>query len=427
MDVNQFAQFYGAIATREANEQADRTAERQDRAQERADRAQERTVDRQERLAERARKERIRRLESQTKAVKSCDGSSTVLVREWFQDMSIARTKMAGPQLEELTVRLISATLQGSMRRFFERWVISYAARPGPLAPMTWDMIREALQGAYLTLDEGEFLKSELETLRQTSYETSGAYSRRFVEAADMAYPAPTRNATIASQLKEKYLRGLKSESLVRQAIREGKPTTLEEACEAVEACTAEEEQIKRLRAGQRQASQPERRGRYEEPMEVNLIAPVPRYHEFEEEDPQERAIDNLQQQLDEIALVARGQVAPVSRPPPTSDLEHIMAALAKMNDRMGGMSKELTKLKGQTLYVAPPGAAANVTTAPATTTPTNYVTFPGKNRNGSSNWTNNGVPFCFECKELGHMGKECPVRIQRLAAKNQGNGNASQ
>jgi hypothetical protein len=79
MDANQFAQFYGAITTREANEHADRTAERQ------------------ERTHERARAERQRRLNTQTKAVKACDGSSTVLVREWFMNMEIARTKLVGP------------------------------------------------------------------------------------------------------------------------------------------------------------------------------------------------------------------------------------------------------------------------------------------------------------------------------------------
>ena len=102
MDVNQFAQLsnsiLGALNNRDANEVAERTQERT------------------ERTNERARGERQRRLKTQIKTVKPCDGSSIPLVREWILDIDIAREALVGAQQEDLTLRLVSATLQGSMR-----------------------------------------------------------------------------------------------------------------------------------------------------------------------------------------------------------------------------------------------------------------------------------------------------------------------
>jgi hypothetical protein len=440
MDANQFAQFYGAITTREANEHADRAAERQ------------------ERTTERARAERQRRLTTQTKAVKACDGSSTVLVREWFMNMEIARTKLVGPQLEDLTLRLISETLQGPMWRFYEKWVIAYATRPGPLAPLVWDTVKTALRSAYLTLDESEYLKSEVESIRQSNYESTGAFSRRFTEATDLAYPVDTRNDTVMGQLLEKYLKGLKSDVLVSRVIQEGRPTTLAEATASVEMFTAEIEKIRRLRSGHAPAPSRERQTRQEEPMEVNLVARTTgatRYSE-DEADLSDYCPDRLNQHLDDIAAVAGGPGAAAgtsSRPQATQATQdkldilmnamgNLTAQMGGLNNQLGGLSKEVTKLKNQTLYVShstgktPPGGAdapAAMTTgyrhnfpgndAPAAMTTGYRNNFPGK---AALEWHADGRPICYECKEAGHRGKGCPRRIERLA-RTSGNGNASQ
>ena len=107
MDQNQIAMFIGAMEAREANDQAHRLA---------AVTRQEAAVTRQER--EVVRKERQQRLDTQIRAVKPCDGTSVPLVREWLIDIELAREKLVGNQLEDLTLRLISETVQGPLRRF---------------------------------------------------------------------------------------------------------------------------------------------------------------------------------------------------------------------------------------------------------------------------------------------------------------------
>ena len=415
MDANQFAQFFGAVTNRDATEQADRQAEK-------------------------AREKRRRKLTTQIKAVKPCDGSSIPLVRDWFLDMEIARTKLAGAHLEESTLKLVSATLQGAMWRFFEGWQIAYVARPGPLAHITWAMTKEVLRAAYLTIDEGEYLKNELETLKQSNYETTGAYGRRFMEAANLAYPANTRNATVASQILEKYLGGFRSRTLVRRIIQEGRPTTLEEAASFVETYTAQDEHVKRLWARQGPPI-----GRQEEPMEVNLIARgagaarrdqeargagAARYDADDLDDSDEEDyptgerhyLDRINR-LEEIAMVAmvgrNPHPAPAARIAPQLDssLEQMAGAITKLTNQMSGLHKEMDKLKGQTIYVAP--TKEGVKPSPAA---------PGT-KFAQNKWID-GVPICFECKELGHKGKECPIRIARLTGTSSGragNGNASQ
>jgi hypothetical protein len=417
MDPNQFALFIGAMEAREAHDQEERQAE----------------VTRQER--EVARKERQRRLDTQIRAVKPCDGSSVPLVREWLIDIDLARDKLVGNQLEDLTLRLISETVQGPMRRYYERWVIAYAALEDVPA-LAWPVVKEHLAAAYLTTDEGEYLKSELDSLRQSTYETGGGFGRRFAEAADMEYPVDTRNATIANQLLEKYLRGLRSKELVRRVVQEGAPQNLTEAMASVAAFTAQEERLSRLLKGQpARETAVEPWGRVEEPMEVNAVARAVAALRLMDEpegavggttavttgtagvESTDQALARLSLQLEEIAMVTRAP-APTPAPAPSranvTPMEQVLAAIVKLNNQIGGLSKEMTKLKGQTLHVATPPAKHQDAT-------------PANRGSGTGDWTADRQPICYECKEIGHMGRDCPVRARRLANIRSGNGNAPQ
>lgn len=371
MDAAQFAEFYGAVLHKDTTQQAERTADAKRREQQRI-------------------------LDTQIKVTRACDGSAIPLVRDWFLDIDIARTKMAGDHVETSTLKLVSATLQGPMRRFFERWLMSCNAGAADDAPATWELAKAALRGAYLTSDEGEFLKSELEAMRQTMYETTGAYGRCFMEAADLAYPADARNNEIQSQLLDKYLRGLRSSALVRRVVQEGRPTTLEAAAQCVESYTAQDERVKRLLNRTGVAL-----GRREEPMEVNEIL------HGEEEDRHRTPSEGRPQ---EGPRQPGTEVAPVARTTPSLEASINRMAQAmeetqrKLINQVSGLQKEMAKLKGQTLYVD--NANANDTRA--------MPTQDSKPKYAPNQWID-GEPVCYECKQLGHKGRECPVRVARL------------
>ena len=126
-----------------------------------------------------------------------------------------------------------------------------------------------------------------------------------------------------------------------------------------------------------------------------------------------------LSSQLDDIAMISRTPAA-VTGPnrataAPANAMEQVLAAIVKLNNQIGGLSKEMTKLKGQTIHVAAPP-------------PKNQEATPANNRGGGPGvWTTDRQPICYECKEIGHMGRDCPVRARRLANLRSGNGNAPQ
>ena len=135
-----------------------------------------------------------------------------------------------------------------------------------------------------------------------------------------------------------------------------------------------------------------------------------------------EQAIARLSLQLDDIAMITMppAAVRPTVPVPnratatPATAMEQVLAAIVKMNNQIGGLSKIMAKLKGQTIHVAAPP-------------PKNQEATPANRGGGPGDWTADRQPICYECKEIGHMGRDCPVRARRLANLRSGNGNAPQ
>ena len=65
------------------------------------------------------------------------------------------------------------------------------------------------LLSRFLSAHEADRLRDEVEKVRET-YEGTAAYSRRFRDAADLAYPIAQRNADQHRIMKTAYLRGLR-------------------------------------------------------------------------------------------------------------------------------------------------------------------------------------------------------------------------
>jgi hypothetical protein len=174
-----------------------------------------------------------------------------------------------------------------------------------------------------LTPDEAEFLRSELETIKQTAYETPAAYARRFVEAANVAYDQADRNDVIQRIVLERYVKGLRSKTLKRRLCLETVPDSIDAAIAAVENFAAQEECHKRMTGDDTDLTPTET------PMEIGAIrAPV---------DPH------------------------VATPDAATSDPSMAAALLRLAHQMEGLQKEMTKLKSNSL--AP--QAANATNLP--------------------------------------------------------------
>ena len=143
------------------------------------------------------------------------------------------------------------------------------------------------------------------------------------------------------------------------------------------------------------------------------------------------RYIDEPDEGAGEVALISRPTPYAAPKPPKSEvalQIEQMMTAMAKLTHQVGGISKDMTKLKGQTLHVTPSVAVPPL--LPIQGGATTYAGAVNYARNPRSDprheWVE-GKPICYDCKMLGHMGKDCPARILRLTGHRAGNGNAPQ
>ena len=195
--------------------------------------------------------------------IQLCDGSHPSQVRDWINDIQLHLHSLPTPRHVHW---VIEDSIAGSLRRTYERFMQAQPARDAT----TWDDIKNHLRLAYLTSDEDEYLRNSIDKLKQGRREGNVSFTRRFMEMVDMAYPA--RGNVEDRILMNNYLRALFSLDLVRRVVNEGRPTTLNQAVEAVERYTADEERLRRYTS--------DSDSRKIEPMDVNTLKlsknPVP-------------------------------------------------------------------------------------------------------------------------------------------------------
>ena len=81
--------------------------------------------------------------------------------------------------------------MRGSLRREFElfvRQLAHQAVNPIPRHQIAWADAKAHLRTAFLAIDEGAYLRGELEKIRQSPYETVASYNRRFRDIATVCF-----------------------------------------------------------------------------------------------------------------------------------------------------------------------------------------------------------------------------------------------
>jgi len=249
----------------------------------------------------------------QVNCVPPCDGSSPAAVRDWIREVQLTIP------YTQYTIYVAQRTARGMLRTELEYYLSSQRDRNA----VTWAQVRQFVQKAFLSPHEDERLRHELDNLRQSAFETSAFFGRRFRSAAELAYPTDAQGARNEDQnriIMKAYLKGISDKFMKHRLIRDGRPNTLEEAMTLMDRYEADECRI-------RMAADEGILQRYEEPMEVGAMAEskYPNSSSSNDISEMKRQITGLQDQFTKL-----------------------MATLSKDGDRKKGADKRPQHQKGQ-------------------------------------------------------------------------------
>ncbi|XP_013412200.1 uncharacterized protein LOC106174965 [Lingula anatina] len=224
--------------------------------------------------AEDARNARMERMkiegEHQTKldvlcrAIKPCDGSIPDDTRDWIDQ--IERTIPRTEEIEHATIKLALQTAQGSMAGEIDYFLNQQPEYFGT----DWTVLRNHIRRVFLSADETSCIRAELERIKQSQFENTASYNRRFRDVARKAYPLP-RSEEAERLLIKAYTRGLHEIRLARDMIRKGRPSTLQEAMRYVDNEEVGDLLFQTVYGDRNSNTQ----RRIEEPMEIGATQPV--------------------------------------------------------------------------------------------------------------------------------------------------------
>jgi len=224
-----------------------------------------------------------RRAEQQIQKVPKCDGATTKAVREWIREIGFT-IPYSG-----LTVFIAGHTAEGPLRREIERFLSEATNRDN----VTWDQIKTHIQQQFWSQYEAERLRDEVDKVKQSAYENTMTYGRRFRDTADLGYPPGNRNADQQRVLLKAHLRGLRDRHMVERLVKEGRPADFTAAMTLAQQYESDEYKLHKALEGTE---------RQEEPMEIGAM---------------------------------NGQVLP----------EGVAKDIGDLQRKVGGMSQQITKL----------------------------------------------------------------------------------
>ena len=163
-------------------------------------------------------------------------------------------------RVRNATVKIAQRTITGSLKKEVERFLSIQEHRD----QVTWSELVDHIKKSFLSANEKDRLKAELEKIKQSSYESLGVYNRRFREAANKAYPHP-RSEDAERTIMQAYARGLYNNKVFEYLMVENCTEKLEDAIKTTEQRQA---RIEKRDAVNRLDT--------EEPMEINPLNPSP-------------------------------------------------------------------------------------------------------------------------------------------------------
>lgn len=221
-----------------------------------------------------ARAERRAIISAEIEKIQKCDGSDPTLVRQWIQEIQLAR----GLPDNAAAVELISSSTSGAFKLELE----AYLQQQDNRNDTPWQAIRTHLLQCFVSADHQEFHRGLLAKVKQQPNENILAYNRRFRQAALEAFPGD-RNVDQSRELVRLYGKGLLEPAAARKLVAEGWPATLENAFTRMTDRETAQERYSHL-------------GRREEPMELAAYAtrqPL--------EQPKKTDLDLVQRKLDQL------------------------------------------------------------------------------------------------------------------------------
>jgi hypothetical protein len=152
-----------------------------------------------------------------TKRITTCDGTVSAFVRDWLDTIEVSLP--AAANIPQAAITMAAATVSGPLLREVERFLSTQPNR----FTTPWNLLREHIRATFLSADEQERLRQEMENLRMSAYDDIVTYNRKFREAAEKAFPLP-RNPDVDRIILHCYEKNLYSKQLVQKLVVENNP-----------------------------------------------------------------------------------------------------------------------------------------------------------------------------------------------------------
>ena len=196
------------------------------------------------------------RVKEEVKGIKDCDGLIAEEVREWIDSIDLAL--MVVGDIPGSVIKLITGSTSGSLRKEIERFLQQQPDR----ANTPWNVLKTLIRNSFLSPNEEDKLKIEVERFQQSSHESVPVFNRKYRELANKAYILP-RSADAERILIRAYVKALRNTELAKRTMVDGQPITLEQAMTFTEGQASGMELFDSL----------DRKEREEEPMEVGALS----------------------------------------------------------------------------------------------------------------------------------------------------------